>query len=253
MTSRIASTTLQRTFEEDGYVILRGYLDTAEISEVLKNVQRYIETVIPRMPSEQVYYEIPGQSESLKQIQKLHDYDRFFEALFVKSRLRGLAKDLLGEEVNPTNMQYFSKPPRVGKSTPAHQDGYYFKIKPKKALTMWLALDAIDTENGCIRYVRGAHNQGLRAHQRTQTLGFSQGLVAFTDEDRAREIPITASPGDLIVHHCLSVHRADANRSDRMRRALGFIYYAASVEEDLAEGAAYQASLINDLKKQGKL
>ncbi|MBT5876552.1 MAG: hypothetical protein HOH43_24220, partial [Candidatus Latescibacteria bacterium] len=62
MTSRIASTTLQRTFEEDGYVILRGYLDTAEISEVLKNVQRYIETVIPRMPSEQVYYEIPGQS-----------------------------------------------------------------------------------------------------------------------------------------------------------------------------------------------
>lgn len=244
---------LKSTFDEDGYVILRSFLDTAEISEVLNNVQRYIETVIPEMPSEQVYYENPGQTASLKQIQKFHDYDGYFKALFVTGRLRALAAELLGEDVIPTNMQYFSKPPGLGKPTPAHQDGYYFKISPKKALTMWLALDAIDTENGCIRYVRGAHRQGLRAHQRTKTLGFSQGLVAFTDEDRTREIPIVASPGDLIVHHCLSVHRADGNESDRERRALGFIYYAASVEEDVAEGAAYQASLIKDLKKEGRL
>ena len=79
---------------------------------------------------------------------------------------------------------------------------------------MWLALDVVDEENGCVRYVRGSHRRGMRPHGRTGVLGFSQGITDYGQpEDLADEIAFPAQPGDLLVHHALTIHRADGNRS----------------------------------------
>jgi len=99
-------------------------------------------------------------------------------------------------------------------------------IKPAEAVTMWLALDHVDEENGCVRYVHGSHEWGMRPHGRTQT------------------IALPAAPGDLLVHHCMTIHRADGNQSaTRSRRALGLIYYSADAQVDEEAHAAYQARL----------
>ena len=152
-------------------------------------------------------------------------------------------------------MQYFNKPPRIGKPTPPHQDGYYFMLEPCEAATMWLALDEVDEENGCVRYVRGSNHLGMRPHGRTQTLGFSQGVIDYgRDEDLANEIAFPASPGDLLVHQAMTIHRADGNTSDtRTRRALGFIYYSERAREDRAAHAAYQKRLAEEMKQAGKI
>ena len=39
---------------------------------------------------------------------------------------------------------------------------------------MWLALDAADAENGCLVYTTGSHKTGIRPHQASGVLGFSQ-------------------------------------------------------------------------------
>ena len=243
----------KNTFEQDGYVLLRGFFDEDQTQEVRDNIIRYVQDVVPLMPREQVYYEVAGDRSTLKQLQMMHTYDPFFETLFLRSPLRDLAELLLNGEVTPKNMQYFNKPPGVGKPTPVHQDGYYFNIEPTEAITMWLALDEVNEENGCLRYVRGAHKYGVRPHRRTDTLGFSQGLIEYCDEDHQNEVTILASPGDLIAHHCLMIHRADGNASDRHRRALGFIYYSARVQENAEEVQAYQKNLIIDLKEKGEI
>lgn len=49
------------------------------------------------------------------------------------------------------------KPPRIGKGTPPHQDGYYFMLEPNEAVTMWMALEDVNEENGCVRYVKESH------------------------------------------------------------------------------------------------
>jgi phytanoyl-CoA hydroxylase len=153
------------------------------------------------------------------------------------------------------NLQYFNKPPGVGQPTPAHQDGYYFKLDPPEALTMWLALDDVDEENGCVRYVRASHRRGMRPHARTNVLGFSQGITDYgTVDDMAGEIAFPAKPGDLLAHHALTIHRADGNRSaTRSRRSLGFIYYAARAREDQVVVDAYQAQLRSELTAAGKI
>jgi phytanoyl-CoA hydroxylase len=63
-----------------------------------------------------------------------------------------------------------------------------------------------------------------------------------------------AKPGDLLTHHALTIHRADGNRSaSRTRRSLGFIYYAASAQEDLATIQEYQQRLKNEWAAAGKI
>ena len=110
---------------------------------------------------------------------------------------------------------------------------------------MWMALEPADDENGCVKYVRGSHLNGMRPHGRTKTLGFSQGITDFgTDADMANELSFPASPGDLLVHHSLTIHRAGGNTSDtRSRKALGLIYFGESAKEDLEAKAAYQKKL----------
>ena len=74
-------------------------------------------------------------------------------------------------------------------------------------LTMWLALDVVDEENGCMRYACASHRRGMRPHGRTKLLGFSQGITDFPqDEDLADERSISVHAGDVIVHHALTIH-----------------------------------------------
>jgi len=151
------------------------------------------------------------------------------------------------------NLQWFNKPAAVGGPTPAHQDGFYFMLEPNIAITLWLALDHIDEGNGCVRYVRGTHLDGMRPHQRSNVTGFSQGITDYGDADTAREEPIHAKPGDLFAHHSMTMHRADPNPSTRRRAALGFVFFAATAKEDAERAEAYRQTLYEQWEKEKRL
>lgn len=243
------------TYLQEGYAKLNAFLDASSIKELDRNLQRFINTTVAKMPVEQVFYENKNDQFSLKQLQHLELHDRWFHTLFTDSPFRRLAETLLGGECVPMNLQYFNKSPNANKPTPPHQDGYYFMITPCEAVTMWLALDTVDDENGCIRYVPGSHRNGLQPHTRTTTLGFSQGIENyFQQNESSSETKIHASPGDLLAHHALTVHRADANSSEtRQRRAIGFIYYSAKANQDVAAYKAYQQQLKQEMKNSDRI
>lgn len=246
---------LLNAFKTDGFVALPQFVIGEELTELLAHVDRFISDIVPQLPPEQVFYEDKDNPATLKQIQQMGDHDPWFHQLFTSGRFREVAEFLLDGPVVPKNMQYFNKPPRVGQPTPPHQDGYYFMLDPCEAVTMWFALEDVDEANGCVRYVRGSHRRGMRDHARTQTLGFSQGIVDYpTDQDREAELALPAKPGDLLVHDAMTIHRADGNPSaTRSRRALGFIYYSERAREDAEAHAAYQRRLAEEMKSQGKI
>ena len=246
---------VSEAFTRDGYVALTGFLPPDRVAELREMVARFIHERVPQLPREQVFYEVKGQPDSLKQIQQLFAHDAYFQRMMFGSEFEKLAELLLQGPVVGKNLQYFNKPPQIGKATPPHQDGYYFMLDPCEAATMWLALEEVNEENGCVRYVRGSHRRGLRAHGRTQTLGFSQGVTDYgTPEDLADEVAFPAQAGDLLVHNAMTIHRANGNRSrTRTRQALGFIYYSARAKVDEAAHAAYQKRLAAEMKEKGKL
>ncbi len=242
-------------FTRDGYLALSAFLTPDEVAETKEVVARFIGHKVPNLPREQVFYEELGKPETLKQVQYLFRHDTHFERLMFGGKFQQLAELLLQGPVVGKNMQYFNKPPQIGKATPPHQDGYYFMLDPCEALTMWLPLETVDEENGCVRYVRGSHRRGLRPHGRTQTLGFSQGVTDYgTPQDLADEVALPAHAGDLLVHNAMTIHRADGNRSrTRTRQALGFIYYSERAKVDEEAHAAYQKRLAEEMKAKGKI
>lgn len=246
----VESSQWRADFQRDGFVVIPGFLSSIELEATMERLDDLIANKVPSMAPEQAFYEDREDPATLKQVQSLYDHDAYFHGMMFGSRFEALASLLLNDRVVGRNMQYFNKPPRIGQPTPPHQDGYYFMLQPNEAVTMWLGLEPVDEENGCVRYVKGSHRNGMRPHGRTGVLGFSQGMTDFGRlEDLEQEVYFKTAPGDLLVHHSLTIHRADGNRSEtRTRRALGFIYYAERAREDTAAKLAYQQKLAEEIR-----
>ncbi|MDG1893112.1 MAG: phytanoyl-CoA dioxygenase family protein [Verrucomicrobiota bacterium] len=253
--AHLSSKAVERVFHQKGFVSIENFLSDKMLEDMQCQVRRFINQILPSLPAEHVFCETHDDRSTLKQIQHLEQHDPWFGRLMEQGPFRQLAERLLHGPVQARNMQYFNKPPEVGLATPPHQDGYYFMIKPCEAVTMWLALDHVDEENGCVRYLPFSHQGGLRQHGRTTTLGFSQGITGYpSSEERERELAICAKPGDLLAHHALTIHRAERNRSPhRQRRALGLIFYAQTVDVDEVAHRAYQVKLKDELVRSRRI
>jgi phytanoyl-CoA hydroxylase len=239
-------TSIKEKYDDDGYVFIPGFLNEEEVENINEKLKSFIRDNVADMPDNFVFYEDKNDPATLKQLQDIQNYDPFFSKILNESRFKEIANVLLAENVIGKSVEYFNKPARIGKLTPAHQDNYYFMLTPPQAITMWMALENVDEENGCLRYIKGSHLNGMRRHSRTKSLGFSQGITDYSEEEFAKEVALAAKPGDLLIHHSMTIHRADANQSHRSRKSLGFIYFGESAKEDKEAKEAYQLKLIEE-------
>lgn len=233
---------LKAAFDRDGFVVVRGFLPQDELAEVRENLARYIRDVVPRLPDGDAFFDDRSRPETLKQMQRM-GHDPYFADYSRHPRWVELAQTLLGEPAGCDQPEWFNKPPGTNHVTPPHQDNYYFCLAPASVVTIWMALDPVDAENGCLRYVAGSHREGFRKHARSKILGFSQGIVDYTADDFTRERAILLEPGDAVAHHGMTVHRADANHSPtRNRRSFALVFKGQSCRRDEAAFARYQAA-----------
>lgn len=234
---------IKADYDRDGFVIVRNFLSSGDLSELTAELDRFIREVVPTMPASEAFYVDQSRPETLKQLQNM-DIDPFFAACMTNAKWNKLAETVIGEPCAPKGPQWFDKPPGTNHSTPPHQDNYYFCLRPPNAATLWLALDAVDEENGCLRYIPGSHRKGIRNHNSTKVLGFSQGIVDFGDDELDTEVSVTLAPGDLVAHHGDVIHRADPNRSmTRHRRGFAMVFRGESAQRDEDAYARYLSAL----------
>lgn len=233
----------KQTFDRDGFVVVRGFLPPAEFAELSSQLDRYIREVVPTLPDAHAFYVEKGRPETLKQLQHMGS-DPYFRDYVRHPRWVALAEMLLGESAEPLEPEWFNKPPGTSHPTPPHQDNYYFNLQPANVLTVWLALDPVDDDNGCLRYVRGSHLRGLRPHGASRVVGFSQGISDFGSADEAEEGSVHLQPGDAVAHWGNTIHRALPNRTaHRHRRAFAIVFRGRSCRRDEAAHARYLAAL----------
>lgn len=223
---------LKAGYDRDGYAIVRGFYSPEELADLKRELDRYATQVIPTLPDKHAFYEDRSRPETLKQMQMMQE-DPYFAEISNHPRWNELASTLIGEEVVALGPEWFNKPPGTNHPTPPHQDNYYFNLVPPNVATIWMALDDVDVENGCLRYVPGSHLTGFRPHGRTSVLGFSQGITDYGPEDEAAEALMILKPGDAIIHHGNTIHRADPNRSaTRHRRSFAMVLKGVSCRRD---------------------
>ncbi len=241
----------KRTFDRDGFVVVRQFLTPNELTELTGQLVRYIRDVVPGLSDAHAFYHDRARPESLKQMQFMQ-VDPFFRDYTRHPKWKALAEALVGEPAACESPEWFNKPAGVDHPTPPHQDNYYFNLQPPNVVTIWLALDTVDDENGCLRYLPGSHQRGFRPHSRSNVLGFSQGITDFGPEDEAAERKIHLSPGDAVAHHGMTIHRAEPNRSPtRNRRAFAMVFKGVSCRRDEAGFARYQESAKKQHEQMG--
>jgi phytanoyl-CoA hydroxylase len=229
--------------DQNGFVVVRQFLAPAELAELGTMLDQYICDVVPTLPDADAFYEDKSRPETLKQMNHLGS-EPMFRDFAQRPKFRMLAHVLAGEDVRVEDPQWFNKPPGTQHITPPHQDNYYTNLKPCIFGTIWIALDRVDEENGCLRYVLGSHLRGYRPHQHSRVLGFSQGISDYGPDDLAREVQIHLEPGDAAIHHGMTIHRADPNRAaTRQRRAFAVLYKGVSCRRDEEAFARYKAAL----------
>jgi phytanoyl-CoA hydroxylase len=242
---------LKRDFDREGFVVVPGFLPADELGVLRQNLDRYLREVVPTLPDSDAFYEDRGRPETLMQLQRM-DGDPYFSEYRRNPRWVALAEHLLGETAAADRPEWFDKPPGTTRVTPPHQDNYYFCLTPPNVLTVWLAIDEVDAENGCLRYVAGSHLRGYRTHGRSKILGFSQGITDYTPDDFTRERAILLRPGDAAVHHGMTIHRADANLSaTRHRRSFAMVFQGVSCRRDQAAYDRYLAAAHEQRREMG--
>jgi phytanoyl-CoA hydroxylase len=238
-------------YETHGFVVIRDFLQGAALARLQREIDRYIADIVPHLPAADAFYEDRTQPETLKQLNRMQQ-DPFFREQMTDPHWLSAAETLLGESAFAQGAEWFNKPPGTDHPTPPHQDNYYFCFAPPQVLTMWLALDDVDSENGCLRYLPGSHRRGIRPHGLTKTLGFSQGILDYGPADHAAEVAVSARPGDVLIHHGNTIHRADPNRSPtRHRRSFAMVFQGTSCQRDEAAYQRYQKSASTQHRELG--
>eukprot|EP00045_Choanoeca_perplexa_P008419 m.77858 g.77858 ORF g.77858 m.77858 type:complete len:274 (+) comp14488_c0_seq4:1183-2004(+) len=146
-----------------------------------------------------------------------------------------LAKAVIGDDAAFDFDMIMCKPPHTEMSTPFHQDAFIWLDQPdKRAVSIWVALDDVFPENGCMWYGPGSHKDGLRPHERYGKEG-EYGVTCKGSEDECVPMPLT--PGSCGLHGGQTVHYSRGNSTDTWRRAYILNYRPKSmVEYERAKG-----------------
>ena len=221
------STTLERFFREQGYLVVRGLLDAAALDEARNAADA--EFARANDPKRRLEWDImePGDT-AVYRLSKMLDRGPAFRSIAMHPRAAEIVTGILGADArvctNRHNM-LIAKAPRVGAGFPWHQDG--FSWGHNNLVTLMVLLDEATLENGCLQLVPGI----CRGYLANNSTGAQQWGMDMEDREVkdtiAQALPIIGMPGDAVFFHCLTPHFSAPNRSDRGRRSLSFAYVAA--------------------------
>lgn len=145
-----------------------------------------------------------------------------------------LVSGVIGDDVVLWGCHVFCKPPEGGYETPWHQDGHYWPIRPLATCTVWVALEASDKGNGCLRVIPGSHRDRQlhdHLHEDRSDLTLQQRLAPGTF-DEATAVDIELQPGEMSLHDVYMIHGARANTSQRRRTGVALRYMPSTSHFD---------------------
>ena len=198
-------------FAEHGWLVVRGAVSPERVRELEAAVDA-IYHAYPPAPAGQVW-EVAGIS-------------RISPPIAEHARDAAIARHA-GEALGCARVQLLQdtvlvKAARVGGPVAWHQDHTYTGyLDPAQAVSVRLALTDCSLDNGCLEVIDGSHAWGLFGDVRALTeTHVADALGPAAERWRDRVVALELAPGDLSIHHCLTLHGSRENPSPRTRKTL---------------------------------
>ncbi|KAK0042336.1 ectoine dioxygenase [Biomphalaria pfeifferi] len=199
---------VKNDFDEAGYIIVRGLLDTEELLKINDSEGRKSRLCLWSHPGNDVTGMV-GRCE----------------------KVAGTSEKLLGGEVYHYHTKLMMKEPFTGGEHVWHQDyGYWYKngcLYPDM-LTVFIAIDKCWKENGCLQILEGSHRCGRIEHV---MVGGQTGADLERVDQLKKVLPlefVELEPGDALFFHSNLLHNSAPNQSPYRRWAFLCAYNKAS-------------------------
>lgn len=203
---------------EKGWVVVEGIFQRDEAEQIAQIALEISQAELENADNRYVVDASADGELAPRKIDKPFWKHPAFQTFILNERLVQALAALLGEQPLLATDQIFMKPPRFGSAKPYHQDNFYFQCQPNdRVITAWIALDDVDAENGCLRYIDGSHRGPILPHEPVP--GEPYNLVPPPDlVDLRKEALALVRKGGVVFHHSQTLHTSHRNESDRWRR-----------------------------------
>ena len=140
---------------------VEGYSKDGQITSVVSLPPAMVRELRGKMQS---FFEAqPGVDQDYAA--NLIDQDNSWLKYAMLPEILDTVRALIGDDIIVWGSALFAKKGIGGKATPWHQDGHYWPIRPLQTVTAWIAIDDVDTGNGCLRVIPTSHaDQKLHDH-----------------------------------------------------------------------------------------
>lgn len=143
-----------------------------------------------------------------------------------------LVEPIIGPNIGLWSSHFICKDPYVGRATPWHEDSSYWKNRLSgfnKIITIWLALDRSNKENGCMRVIPGTHNNGFSDYESVDS---KKNLFAtqIKNVEDAKAVYFELEPGECSLHDARIIHGATPNTSPYRRCGYTMRYFSTELQ-----------------------
>jgi len=191
-------------YARDGYVVARGLFSASEAASLCDHYMRL--RASGAYPGDFQGVD-PASDDPLKHYPRMihmHRWDETSLRWMLEPRLAAAMAALLGDEPFAVQTMVYFKPPGA-RGQALHQDQFYLRVEPGTCMAAWMALDACDEENGCMRVVPGSQALPVLCTEKADT------TVSFTDvtvplAPGTPVVPLTMEPGDVLFFNGSVIH-----------------------------------------------
>jgi phytanoyl-CoA hydroxylase len=215
-------------FDRNGFLNSGAALNDAEVEELRGELTRVLRDKDRTDVSQPVrIVNLAGKPETpVWQVVNIFDAsDAFRRVMHKKKIVEEIAQLTRANELRIWHDQIQYKPAEEGGVNMWHQDSpLWAPLTPKEEqVSAWIALDDVDTSNGCMSMVPGSHKWGVEMPY----LGTLKDFNSLPTEYKGHKIEVKLCPvkkGHVHYHHALTWHASHANNSGRPRRAIAYHY-----------------------------
>ena len=238
----MAGTTLspeeRRLYDEQGYLLVRGLFEVAELERFERRFLEIAAGRVPPAPEMLVMRDVmvakgvvePGsREEAIAKIQDFHHDEVLFEGYAKSPKLLDQVEAFLGPDIKSVHNMLINKPPGVDGRHPLHQDLLYFPFRPAEAIVAsWTAIQRCTRENGCLVVVPGSQRGELLKHERPEWEYVNYLYVGAKGVGpHGGRVHVEMEPGDTLFFHPLLLHGSGQNRTRGFRRAISAHFASA--------------------------
>ena len=209
-------------YHENGYLVVNNVLNDAEVQELRKVTDYFVDQSRAFSEHTDVFDLEPGHTAAEPRLRRLKSpvqQHEIYDQIMRHAGILDIVEELMGPGVRTNGNKLNMKSPQFGSPIEWHQDWAFYPHTNDDLLAVGVCMDDCLVENGCMLVIPGSHKGPILDHNQD---GHFCGAVTEEVKNADEAVPMEVYAGGISLHHVRTLHASALNTSPYPRRLLLF-------------------------------